>query len=384
MKLGESPGLANRASPPTNDAMPAAPANFYDFSREELLTLASRWGFPAVHAARLWTYVYLEGIENWSAMTELPARFRAKAEEGFSFDRHATAAETHSSDGFTRKYLLELGDRRCIETVLMRYTGRVTACISSQAGCAMGCVFCATGQMGFVRHLSAGEIVAQAMHVDAVLRGIGPDGALADAASSSPHERHERLRNVVLMGMGEPLHNYDAVMKAIDILREPGGLALGAKKITLSTVGVVPGIVRLADERRPFHLAVSLHGATQEERAALVPAARKWPLEELMDACRYYIAKLEKRIFYEWTLIEGKNDTPETAHAVGRLLQGQLAQVNLIPLNPTAGFGGAPTSRDAAKKFQSILADYGLPSTVRQRRGIDIAAGCGQLAVAKR
>ncbi|MBA4136422.1 MAG: 23S rRNA (adenine(2503)-C2)-methyltransferase [Opitutus sp.] len=380
--------------------MPDVRANFYEFTRAELGALASRWGFPPVHASRLWALVYIAGIEDWAAMTELPARFRAKAESELTFGRHATAAETHSSDGFTRKYLLSLADDRRIETVLMRYTGRVTACISSQVGCAMGCVFCATGQMGFVRHLTAGEIVAQAMHVDAVLRETaapshrGEDAAapgssaaapaLADATSASPHDRHERLRNIVLMGMGEPLHNYDAVMKAIDILRDPNGLALGAKKITLSTVGVVPGILRLADEQRPFHLAVSLHGATQEERAALVPVAKKWPLDELMDACRTYIAKQQRRIFYEWTLIEGKNDTPETAHAVGRLLQGQLAQVNLIPLNPTAGYDGAPTSRDAAKRFQQILSEYGLPSTVRQRRGIDIAAGCGQLAVAKK
>jgi len=232
----------------------------------------------------------------------------------------------------------------------------------------MGCVFCATGQMGFVRHLTPGEIVAQALHVDRVLH---------TAAAG------ERLRNIVLMGMGEPLHNYDAVMQAIDILRDSSGLGIGAKRITLSTVGVIPGIIRLADEARPVHLAVSLHGATQEERAALVPVAKKWPLAELMDACRYYIAKQDRRIFYEWTLIEGKNDTPESAHAVGRLLQGQQAQVNLIPLNPTSGYDGVPTGREAAKKFQSVLAEYGLPSTMRQRRGIDIAAGCGQLAATR-
>jgi 23S rRNA (adenine2503-C2)-methyltransferase len=288
--------------------------------------------------------------------------------------------ETHSNDGFTRKYLLALTDGRRIETVLMRYTGRVTACVSSQAGCAMGCVFCATGQMGFVRHLTAGEIVAQAMHIDATLAATGPDAALAQAADSSPHGRHERLRNIVLMGMGEPLHNYDAVLRAVDILRDSSGLSLAARRITVSTVGVIPGIIRLADEGRPVNLAVSLHGATQEERAALVPAARKWPLTALMDACRYYIAKQQRRIFYEWTLIEGKNDSPENAHAVGRLLQGQYAQVNLIPLNPTAGYGGVPTGQEAARRFQTILAEYALPSTVRQRRGIDIAAGCGQLA----
>ncbi len=368
--------------------MSSLPTNFYDLTRPELFGLASSWGFPTVHAAKLWAYVYLAGVEKWSAMPELPARFRTKAEASLVFGRHETTAETHSSDGFTRKYLLALADGRKIETVLMRFTGRVTACISSQAGCAMGCVFCATGQMGFIRHLTAGEIVAQAMHVDAALRettsadSVQP--ALADASSPSPHDRHERLRNIVLMGMGEPLHNYEAVMKAVDILRDNNGLALGAKKITLSTVGVIPGIIRLADEARPINLAVSLHGATQEERAALVPVAKKWPLDELMDACRYYIEKLDRRIFYEWTLIEGKNDTPENAHAVGRLLKGQNAQVNLIPLNPTDGYNGEPTGRDAAKNFQQILAGYGLPCTVRQRRGIDIAAGCGQLAVAKR
>ncbi len=363
--------------------MPTARTNFYDLTRAQLLALAPQWGFPAVHAARLWAYVYLSGAEDWAAMPELPARFRARAGAELFFGRLAVAVEQKSSDGFTHKYLLELADRRQIETVLMRYTGRVTACISSQAGCAMGCVFCATGQMGFVRHLTPGEIVAQAMHVDAVLRGTESGAALARPHGRSPHERHERLRNIVLMGMGEPLHNYEAVMTAIDILRDATGLALGAKKITLSTVGVIPGIVRLADEARPVNLAVSLHGATQEERAALVPVAKKWPLDELMAACRYYIGKQGRRIFYEWTLIEGKNDSPANAHAVGRLLRGQLAQVNLIPLNPTAGYGGAPTGREAARHFQQILAEYGLPSTVRQRRGIDIAAGCGQLATGR-
>ncbi len=382
--------------------MSAAPADFHDLTREELQRLAVRHGFPSRHAARLWSYVYLEGVTDWTAMPELPVRFRATMEKSLAFPRPAVAHEAHSSDGFTRKYLLELGDGRRIETVLMRYTGRVTACVSSQAGCVMGCVFCATGQMGFVRHLTVGEIVAQAMHVDRVLRetsvvagvsragGTGPASprlatapTLSRPGSPSPHERHERLRNIVLMGMGEPLHNYDAVMKAADILRDSNGLALGAKKITLSTVGVVPGIVRLADENRPMHLAVSLHGATQEERAALVPVAKKWPLDTLMEACRYYIAKQQRRIFYEWMLIAGRNDTPEQAHALGRLLQGQMAQVNLIPLNPTAGYGGAPTGQAEAKKFQQVLAEHGLPSTVRQRRGIDIAAGCGQLATSR-
>jgi len=342
--------------------------HFHDLTRGQLCALAGRWGFSLVHAARLWRYAYLEGAGDWAQMPELPARFRAKAEGELSLALLRIARDTHSADGFTRKYLLALDDDRRIETVLMRYTGRVTACVSSQAGCAMGCVFCATGQMGFARHLTPGEIVAQAVHVDRVLR--------REAGG-------ERLRNIVLMGMGEPLHNYDAVMTALEIVCDSAGLSIGAGKITLSTVGVVPGIIRLADEARPFHLAVSLHAATQAERAALVPVAKKWPLDELMAACRYYSDKLQRRIFYEWTLIEGKNDSPADAHAVGRLLAGRPAQVNLIPLNPTAGYSGGPAGREAARRFQHVLADYGLPCTVRQRRGIDIAAGCGQLATSR-
>ncbi len=362
-----------------------APLNLYDFPRAELTALITSWGLSPVHAARLWAYLYLEDTDDIRLMSELPARMRDRLLAGTTAARLAVTRETHSSDGYTRKYLLALANGRQIETVLMRYTGRVTACISSQVGCAMGCVFCATGQMGFARHLTAGEIVAQALHVDRVLRHTANENpALAEPGDASPHHRHERLRNIVLMGMGEPLHNYDAVMRALDILRDGNGLALGARKITLSTVGVVPGIIRLADENRPVHLAVSLHGATQSERAALVPAARTWPLDTLMDACRYYVEKQQRRIFFEWTLIEGKNDSPGHAHAVGRLLHGMQAQVNLIPLNPTSGYEGGPGRAEAGRRFQAILAEHGLPSTVRQRRGIDIGAGCGQLATESR
>ncbi len=363
----------------------AAPTNLYDLTRDELTALFARWEFSPVHVARLWNYLYWECADSFAAMPELPAKVRKRLEAETRLGVLPVSLETDSTDGFTRKYLLRLDDAARIETVLMRFTGRVTACISSQVGCAMGCVFCATGQMGYTRHLTPGEIVAQAVHVQRALRQPPPElcHALRDKGSAArAMAGGARLRNVVLMGMGEPLHNYEAVMKAVDILRDPNGLALGAERITLSTVGVVPGILRLAREKRPVHLAVSLHAATQAGRAALVPAAKKWPLDELMAACRTYSETTGRRIFYEWTLIEGKNDSADDARAVGRLLHGLPAQVNLIPLNPTQGYAGAPTHTAAAKHFQHILMhEFDLPSTVRQRRGIDIAAGCGQLAV---
>ncbi|MEI6467795.1 MAG: 23S rRNA (adenine(2503)-C(2))-methyltransferase RlmN [Verrucomicrobiota bacterium] len=363
--------------------MPAAngatPANLYDLTRGELQALFVTWGFSPVHATRLWNYLYLEFAATFSAevMPDLPEKVRARLHAAATLGILPVALATESRDGFTRKYLLTLGDAERVETVLMRFTGRVTACISSQVGCAMGCVFCATGQMGYTRDLTPGEIVAQAVHVARAIRTL--DSAKGQDRLTPGHK--DRLRNIVLMGMGEPLHNYDAVMHAIDILRDSSGLAIAAERITLSTVGVVPGILRLAQEQRPLHLAVSLHAATQAERATLVPVAKKWPLDELMAACRTYSETTGRKIFYEWTLIEGKNDTPDHARAVGALLRGLPAQVNLIPLNPTSGYGGTPTALEAAKRFQGVLAhEFKLPSTVRQRRGIDIAAGCGQLA----
>jgi len=338
--------------------------NVFSLSRFDFEQFLGSWDFPPVHAARLLKYVYREGISSQQEMHELPASLRSQLAEAITVDELTTCSEIHSSDGFTRKYLLGLADGCRVETVLMHFRGRATACVSSQVGCAMGCVFCATAQMGLVRQLTAGEIVQQVVHANRVLRDQG----------------EPPLRNVVLMGMGEPLHNYDAVMNAIGILCEPAGLALSPRRITLSTVGVIPGIIRLANERQPVNLAVSLHAATQEERAKLVPPARAWPLDELMAACRYYAEKMKRRIFFEWALIEGQNDSEEQSTVLGQLLNGLPSHVNLIPLNPIANYNGTPSSRESAKRFQAILAKHDIPSTIRQRRGIDISAGCGQLA----
>ncbi|MGA0846344.1 MAG: 23S rRNA (adenine(2503)-C(2))-methyltransferase RlmN, partial [Luteolibacter sp.] len=249
---------------------------------------------------------------------------------------------------------------------LMGYEGRQTVCVSSQAGCAIGCVFCATGQMGFVRHLRPGEIVAQVLHARRSLRQTNPQ---------------QRLRNLVMMGMGEPLHNINSVMQALGIISDRRGIGIGPARIAISTVGVVPGILRMAQENSPYRLAVSLHGSSESERAALVPVSQRWPLHQLIDACREYGQKTRKRIFFEWTLIDGKNDTPETASRLVDLLRGIDSHINLIPLNPTHGYAGEASRSGHA--FQQLLRNAGIPCTFRQRRGIDVAAGCGMLRAEK-
>ncbi|HEX8297269.1 MAG TPA: 23S rRNA (adenine(2503)-C(2))-methyltransferase RlmN, partial [Chthoniobacteraceae bacterium] len=326
------------------------------------------------HARTMWKALYREGELDLRSRRDFQAPLQRWIAEHVSDsgplvpDRPELVADLASNDGLTRKFLLRMSDGQTVETVVMGYPGRFTGCVSTQAGCAMGCVFCATGQMGFVRHLRPGEIVAQVLHAQRELRSRGEAG----------------LRNLVLMGMGEPLHNYDAVMTALEIISDNRGLNIGPRHISISTVGVVPGILRLAAERRPYHLAVSLHGATEEERSALVPASRRWPLAELIAACRTYCEETGRRIFFEWTLIAGTNDSVEQARRLTALLQGLRAHVNLIPLNPTHGFAGAASASEAAELFQRTLRDGGFPSTIRQRRGIDVAAGCGQLRAEKR
>lgn len=336
-----------------------------DFS--ELDQVLSADGVVKHHTKALWRAIHHDHATDPALMELLPPMKRwAVANLGagkrFFIESPAQEQEIHSSDGLTRKYLLRLADGQVIETVLMGYAGRFTACLSSQAGCAMGCVFCATGQMGFARHLNVGEIVAQVCHVRRAL------------AASHPHRR---LRNIVLMGMGEPLHNYDSVMKAMEIVSDQRGACIGPSRISISTVGYVPNILRMAEEKRPYRLAVSLHGSTEEERSALVPTSKKWNLELLIETCRTYCKTTGNRIFFEWTLIAGQNDSPETARRLAALLEGIGSHVNLIPLNPTNGYEGAASGSGA--DFQRILREAGIPCTFRQRRGIDVAAGCGML-----
>ena len=319
-------------------------------------------GQPEVHTRTLWRALHRETI---SETSQFPVRLQQWLNSAAMPlpEPFAVVHEAVSSDGQTRKFLLGLSDDQRVETVLMGFPGRFTACLSTQVGCAMGCVFCATGQMGFTRHLTPGEIVSQVLHHNQLLRESGQGS----------------LRNLVLMGMGEPLHNYESVMTALEILSDTRGANIGPSRISISTVGVIPGIIRMAEENRPYNLAVSLHGATQEDRLRLVPTAKKWPLDELIEACRFYTDKTSRHIFFEWTLIDEANDTPDQAHALTRLLAGVPSHLNLIPLNPTNGYSGEPSPN--AVRFKSILRDAGIPTTIRQRRGIDVAAGCGQLAL---
>lgn len=351
--------------------MKQVPTSLHDLSFDELREILVQDGLRPAHSARLWKALHLQAERELRLRTDFlpPLQKWLKAKLGTDFDADVLpiATETLSGDGLTRKYLLRLQDAQEIETVIMGYTGRHTACISTQAGCAMGCVFCATGQMGFVRHLRTGEIVAQVHHARRVL-----------------HQQGERLRNLVLMGMGEPLHNYDNVMKALGIISDCRGANIGPSKISISTVGVVPGILRMAEENSPYNLAVSLHGSTEAERAALIPANQRWPLSDLLSACRTYSEKTDRKIFFAWTLIAGVNDTPQHAQRLAALLCGIKAHVNLIPLNETAGYAGRESAETSGDVFHHIIQEAGIPCTIRQRRGIDVAAGCGQLKAERR
>ncbi|PWH16242.1 MAG: 23S rRNA (adenine(2503)-C(2))-methyltransferase RlmN [Anaerolineae bacterium] len=342
----------------------------YDLDLLSLTETLNTWGQPAYRAVQIWQGLYRNFWNSPEEFTNLPKSLREHLAAEFDFQPLTPTLKLDSRDGQTRKTLFRLPDGRQIEAVLMRYDhethqgrSRRTLCISTQAGCAMGCVFCATGQMGFQRHLTSGEIVAQVMYYARLLAQQG-----------------ETVTNIVLMGMGEPFHNYENTMKAIDQLNDPQGYSFGARRFTISTSGLVPAIRRFAAEKRQVNLAVSLHAVSDEARSAMMPVNKKYPLAELLSACREYVQATGRRITFEWALIEGVNDTPEAARSLANLLQGLLCHVNAIPLNPTHGYTGRASTRERAAIFKQILEQNGIPCTVRVRRGIDIQAGCGQLA----
>jgi 23S rRNA (adenine2503-C2)-methyltransferase len=325
-----------------------------------LTALLRELGQPAFRARQVHAWLHTRGATTPAAMTNLPKALRATLEEHTTIGVLAPVTEQRSNDG-TCKRLYRLHDGHLIEAVLMPYAdGRNTACISSQAGCAMGCVFCATGQMGFARHLTEAEIFEQAWRFHAELQARG-----------------ERLSNVVMMGMGEPFHNYDASIASVR--RIMADLGIGARHITISTVGLVPAIRRFAQEGLQVGLAISLHAATDAKRSALLPVGKRWDVDTLITACRDYVAATHRRVTFEWALIAGENDTAEEAHRLGARLRGLNCHVNLIPLNPTTRYDGAPPPQANGRAFVEVLGEYNIAATIRVRRGIDIDAGCGQL-----
>lgn len=362
----------------------AGTTNIYDYDFSDLEQLITSWDQPAYRAEQVWRGLYRNFYESPSQFLSLPLGIRNRLADEFtsansigksSFSRLDPVAVQKSTDGETIKTLFQLPDignqrKGLIEAVYMRYDRRRTLCISSQAGCAMGCVFCATGQMGFTRHLTSGEIVEQVLYY-----------------ARSLLSENQTVTNIVVMGMGEPFHNYENTLQAIDRLNDARGMDLGARRFTISTVGLVPMIRRFADEQRQINLAISLHASEDAVRQEMLPVNKKYPISELMDACKYYILKTRRRLTFEWALINGVNDSVEEARRLGYLLNQLrtpdgtlLVHVNAIPLNPTRQYDGQASSKQRASEFKATLEKMGIPCTVRVRRGIDIQAGCGQLA----
>ena len=328
----------------------------YDVSRDELAQHLD--GLPRYRVDQVWDALYAQLLDP-ADMTTLPKALRVELDTGLPGALEAAAMHA-SADGDTVKWLWRLHDGAHVETVLMHYRDRSTVCISTQAGCAMACGFCATGQGGFERNLATGEIVEQVVRASREARRAG-----------------RRVSNIVFMGMGEPFANYDRTIAALDRIHD--ALGISARHLTVSTVGIVPGILRFGTERLPANLAVSLHAADDALRDELVPINRRYPLDVLVDACRQYLGHRNRRLSFEWAMIDGVNDRPADASRLATIARELRAHVNLIPLNPTGDYPahGSPLAR--VHEFRDRLEGLGVNATVRRNRGTDIAAACGQL-----
>ena len=333
-----------------------------DIERATLEAALVARGFQAFRARQIFGWIYRRGVTDTEAMTDLPKDLRARLQAEFTLTTPHIGARDRSVDG-TEKFLLLLGDGRQIESVFIPDTPAMTLCISTQVGCAMACAFCLTGRMGLVRNLTAGEIAGQ---VRVLARAL---------------DLLERPFNIVLMGMGEPLHNYDETMKALRVLADEHGLALPPRRVTLSTVGLLPALERLSREPLMPNLAISLHAPTDALRAALVPLNKKYGVAEIIAACKRFPLKKRNRITFEYVLLAGVNDSPDDARVLAKLLAGVKAKVNLIPLNAAAAIPYERPSDRAIDRFASLLADRGIRVSVRKSRGLDIRAACGQLIV---
>lgn len=335
----------------------------YDLDYNAIQNLITSLHEPAYRAKQLWQGLYKNLWEGFDQFTNLPIRSRTEMAQQVALKGLSVSAEYKSKDKQTVKTAFQLRDGHLIETVLMRYRERNSLCISTQAGCAMGCVFCATGQMGFMRNLSPGEIIEQVLFHARKLQ-----------------KENARLTNIVVMGMGEPFHNYTATLEAITRLNDQDGFRMGERRFTISTVGLVPEIKRFAEESRQINLAISLHAADDSLRKRLIPISGKYPLGDLIQVCHDYIKLTNRRITFEWALITGINDSAQQAEKLANLLEGMLCHVNLIPLNNTSAYDHHGSSIETVNQFSQILKQRHITTTTRLRRGIDILAGCGQLA----
>ena len=339
-----------------------ARADLAELERPALEAALVEHGHQRFHAAQIFQWIYRRGVTDPAAMTDLSRGLRATLAREFTINTPQVVVRERSADG-TEKFLLQLQDGCQIESVFIPDTPAMTFCVSTQVGCAMACAFCLTGKMGLVRQLTAGEIVGQVR-------------VLAEAL-----EMRDKRFNIVLMGMGEPLHNYDETMKALRILADARGLSVSPRRITLSTVGLLPALERLAHEPVMPNLAISLHAPTDAQRGELVPINRKYGVADIIDACRRFPLKKHARITFEYVLLAGVNDSPADARKLAKLLAGVKSKVNLIPLNAAAGIPFERPSDEAVDRFAQILADHHLTVSVRKSRGRDIRAACGQLIV---
>jgi len=333
-----------------------------DLERPALESALEARGHPRFHARQIFRWIYRRGVTDTDAMTDLSRELRAAVAREFTLSTPALAHREVSADG-TEKFLLRLADGRHIESVFIPDTPAMTFCVSTQVGCAMACAFCLTGKMGLVRNLTAAEIVGQVRVLT---------GAL---------DMRDKRFNIVLMGMGEPLHNYDETMKALRILADEHGFDLSPRRVTLSTVGLLPALERLANEPVMPNLAISLHAPTDVQRGELVPINRKYGVHDIIEACRRFPLKKRRRITFEYVLLAGVNDSSDDARKLAKLVAGVKSKVNLIPLNAAAGIPFERPSDEAIDRFAQILADHGVPVSVRKSRGRDIRAACGQLIV---
>jgi 23S rRNA (adenine2503-C2)-methyltransferase len=338
------------------------PVTIFDLTLPALEERLIALGQPAYRAKQLYDWIYQKRVTGYDAMTNLPASLRATLAESLPFTAMRPIRELVTDDGETHKTLYQTFDGQFVETVLMLYPDRATVCVSCQIGCAVGCAFCATGLGGLTRNLTAGEMVQQTVDAARQASALG-----------------RTLTNLVMMGMGEPFQTYDATMMFIGIIHDPQGLNFGARRITISTSGIVPKIDALADEPYQVNLAVSLHAPNDELRSQLVPINRRYPIADLLAAVDRYIEKTGRRVSFEYALMRGINDSDEIARELAALLRGRLCHVNIIPLNPVDVLPYERPDPAGIERFAQILQAAGIPATVRYSRGLEIAAACGQL-----